>query len=108
MEVNRFSRDDDGAEQALGESLTFFTRERFKVMAPYWATGLGMVNDLLPMNALLPSWRSLAPFLLNLGPRGRELLTPHVPFSEGESLGLIGIEPALVLTLEPLLALEQG
>jgi hypothetical protein len=57
MDVNRFSRDDDFADQALGDSLTFFKRELFKVMAQQLAKGLGMVNDLLPMNALLPSLR---------------------------------------------------
>jgi hypothetical protein len=71
------------------------------------AKGLGMVNDLLPMNALLPSLRQLATFLLNLVQLGREFLTPHLQFTEGEYLGLIGIEQALVLTLDPLLALEQ-
>jgi hypothetical protein len=33
LDVNRFSRDDDCADQALGDSLTFFKRELFKVMA---------------------------------------------------------------------------
>jgi hypothetical protein len=33
MDVNRFSRDDDFADQALGDSLAFFKRELFKVMA---------------------------------------------------------------------------
>jgi hypothetical protein len=33
MDINRFSRDDDCADQALGDSLTFFKRELFKVMA---------------------------------------------------------------------------
>jgi hypothetical protein len=57
LDVNRFSRDDDFADQALGDSLTFFKRELFQVMAQQSAKGLGMVNDLLPMNALLPSLR---------------------------------------------------
>jgi hypothetical protein len=33
MDVNRFSRDDDFADQALGYGLTFCKRELFKVMA---------------------------------------------------------------------------
>jgi hypothetical protein len=57
MDVNRFSRDDDFADQALGDRLTFFKRELVKVLAQQLAKGLGMVNDLLPMNALLPSLR---------------------------------------------------
>ena len=57
MDVNRFSRDDDFADQALGNTLTFFKRELFKVMAQPSVKGLGMVNDLLPMHALLPRLR---------------------------------------------------
>jgi hypothetical protein len=38
---------------------------------------------------------------------GREFLTPRLQLTQVEHLGLIGIEQALVLTLDPLLALEQ-
>jgi hypothetical protein len=40
-------------------------------------------------------------------PLGSEFLTPHVPLAQVEHLGLIGIEQALILTRDPLLALEQ-
>jgi hypothetical protein len=33
LDVNRFSRDDDFANHALGDNLTFFKRELFKGMA---------------------------------------------------------------------------
>lgn len=107
MDINRCSRDDDFADQALGYGLTFFKRELFKVMAQELAKSLGMVNDLLPMNALLPSLRSLPTFLLNLLQLGREFLAPRLQLTEVENLGLISIEQALVLTLDPLLSLEQ-
>ena len=108
MDVNRFSRDDDFADEALGDSLTFFTRELFKVMVQSLAKGLGIVNHLLPMNALLPSLSLWPTFLLNLWPLGSEFLTLHVQLTQVEHLSLIGIEHTLVLTLDPLLALEQG
>ena len=54
MDVHRFSRHDDLADQTSGNSLTFFKRELGKVCAQQLAKGLGIVNDLLPMNALLP------------------------------------------------------
>jgi hypothetical protein len=91
----------------LSDGLTCFTRALFKVMAQSLATGLGMVHDLLPMTALLPSLRSLPTFLLNRLPLGREFLTPSVPRTQVEHLGLIGIEHMLVLTLDPLLSLAQ-
>jgi hypothetical protein len=59
------------------------------------------------MDTLLPRVRQLLTFLLNLVPRGSELLTPRLEFTQGDNLGLIGIEPALVLPLEPLLPLQQ-
>jgi hypothetical protein len=107
MDVNRFSRDDDFADQALGDRLTFCTRALFKVMAQYLATGLGLVNDLWPMKALWPSLRSLPTCLLTLLPRGSEFLTPPLPLTQVEPRGLRGVEHTLVLTLAPLLALEQ-
>ncbi len=54
LDVHRFSRHDDLADQALGDGLTFFKRELCKVLAQQLAKGLGIVNDLLPMDALLP------------------------------------------------------
>jgi DDE family transposase len=106
MDVNRFSRDDDFADPAVGDGLTFFQRERFKVMAQSLAKGLGMVNDLLPMTARVPSLSSLPTFRLNLLPLGRAFLTPRLPRTQVEHLGLRGLEHAWVLTLDPLLALE--
>lgn len=106
MAVNGFSRDDDCADQAWGDRLTCFTRALCKVMAQSWAKGLGMVNDLLPMPARLPSVSELPTCLRTLWPLGRAFLTPRVPRTQVEPLGLIGIAHAWVLTLDPLLALE--
>jgi hypothetical protein len=38
---------------------------------------------------------------------GSKFLTPRLQLPQVEHLGLIGIEQTLVLTLDPLLALEQ-
>ena len=54
MDVHRCSRHDDLADQALGNGLTFLKRELGKILAQQLAKGLGIVNDLLPMDALLP------------------------------------------------------
>ena len=59
------------------------------------------------MDTLLLCVRQLLTFLLDLLPRGRELLTPRLELTQGDHLGLIGIEPALVLALAPLLPLPQ-
>jgi len=107
MDVNFFSRDDDFADQALGDGLPFFKRELFKGIAQHLAKGLSMVNDLLPMDALMPSLSSLPTFLLHLLQLGREFLTPRLQLTQVENLALIGIEQALVVPLDPLPSLEQ-
>ena len=56
MDVHRFSRNDDFADHALGYGLTFFKRKLCQILAQQLAKGLGIVNDLLPRDALLPSW----------------------------------------------------
>jgi hypothetical protein len=56
LDVHRFSRHDDFADQALGYGLTFFKRELGKILAQPVAKGLGIVHNLLPMDALLPRW----------------------------------------------------
>jgi hypothetical protein len=53
-DVHCFSRHDDLADQALGDGLTFFKRALCQVCAQQSAKGLGIVNDVLPMDALLP------------------------------------------------------
>ena len=54
MDVHRFSRHDDLADQTLGNGLTFFKRELGKILAQQLAKGRGIVHDVLPMDALLP------------------------------------------------------
>jgi len=54
MDVHRFSRHDDVADQALGNNLPFFKRELGKVLAQQLAKGCGIVHDVLPMDALWP------------------------------------------------------
>jgi hypothetical protein len=55
MDVHVFSRDDDFFDQALSYGLALFKREPFEVIAQQLAKGLGVLDDLLPMNGLLPS-----------------------------------------------------
>jgi hypothetical protein len=107
MAVNGFSRDNDVAEQALGDGLRCFTRELVKVMAQPLATGLGRGKALVPMAARLPSVRSRPTFRLHLWPCGSEVLPPRVPRMPVKHRGLIGIEPALVWTRAPLRSLGQ-
>jgi hypothetical protein len=106
LDVNRVSRHADCADEALGDRLTFCTRKLFKVMAQPLVKSFGMVNDLVPMPALLPSWRELPTVLLELVPLGSQFLTPRLPLTQVRHLGLIGVEHTLVLTLTPRLALE--
>lgn len=54
MDVHRFSRHDDLADQALGNGLTFFQRELGQIPAQQLAKGRGIVHDLLPLGAVLP------------------------------------------------------
>ena len=57
------------------------------------------------MDTLLPRVCQLLAFLLDLLQRGSALLTPRLELTQGDHLGLLGIEQALVLPLEPLLPL---
>jgi hypothetical protein len=54
MDVHRFSRHHDLADQALGNGLTFFKRELGKMLAQQLAKGGAIIHDLLPMDTLLP------------------------------------------------------
>ena len=92
MDVHRFSRYDDLADQALGNGLTFFKRELCQVLAQQLAKGLGIVHDVLPMDALLPSLSSLLAFLGNLLQLRSEFLPPGLQLVEIDHLGLISIE----------------
>jgi hypothetical protein len=107
MDVHVFSRDNDPIDQALRDGLPFFTRELVQMIPQSLAKGCRIVDHLLPMDTLMPHVRQLLTLLLDLLPRGRELLTPRLELTQGGHLGLIGIEQALVLPLEPLLALQQ-
>jgi hypothetical protein len=55
VNVNLFSGDDDFLDQAVCNGLTLFKRKSFEIIAQQSAKGLGVVNDLLPMNGLLAS-----------------------------------------------------
>ena len=58
LHVYRFSHDHDFMQQALSDRLTFFQRELFQVLAEQVAQGLGRLQHLLPMDALMPLVRS--------------------------------------------------
>jgi hypothetical protein len=107
MDVHRLSCDDNFADQASGDGLPFYTRELFQIVPQQLAKGCRIVDHLLPVDALLPRLRSLPTFLLDLLPRGREFLPPRVECTQGNNLGLIGIQQALVLPFEPLPSLQQ-
>src|SRR5215470_8119676 len=49
LDVHRFSRYDDFADQALGDGLTFCKRELGQILAQQLAKGLSIVHNLLPM-----------------------------------------------------------
>src|SRR5262249_11576264 len=53
--INIFSRHNDLVDQALRHCLALFKQESFKIIAQQSAEGLRIVNDLPPMNGLLPS-----------------------------------------------------
>jgi hypothetical protein len=107
MDVNVFSCHDDFVDQALRDGLALFKCKPFQIIAQQLAKGFGMVNDLLPVDSLLPSVGSLPDVLRNLLQLGGEFLTPRLELTQVNDLGLIGIEHALVLTLDPLPPLEQ-
>jgi hypothetical protein len=71
------------------------------------AKGRSIIDHLLPLDALLSCVVQLATVLLDLLQRGSEFLSPHLELTQGDDLGLIGIEQALVLVLEPLPPLQQ-
>lgn len=58
------------------------------------------------MNSLLAHVRQLSNLHFDLLQFDRELLSPRLQFAEIDDLGLIGIEQSLVLTFDPLAALE--
>ena len=107
MHVHFFSRDDDFADQALCNSLPFFKRELRQMRPQHLAKGRGMLDHLLPLDALLSCVSHLPTFLLDLLQRSSQFLSPRLELTEGDNLSLIGIEQALVLPLEPLPPLQQ-
>jgi hypothetical protein len=107
MDGNRLSRDDDFPDQALRDGLPFFTREPVKILPQPLAKGCRMVDHLWPVDTLWLCVCSWLPFLLDLWLRGSELLTPGLELTQGDHLGLIGFEHAVVLPLEPLLPLPS-
>jgi hypothetical protein len=66
------------------------------------AKGRGIVDHLLPLDALLSCVCQLPTFLLHLLQRGSEFLLPRLKLTQRDHLGLIGIKQALVLPLDPL------
>jgi len=107
MDIDFFPRDDDFFNQALSDSLSLFKRKLFEILAQQLAKGLGVINDLLPVNGLLSGVGQLANLLLNLLPLGREFLTPRPELGQVDDLGLKGIQQALILALDPLAPLQQ-
>ena len=78
MHIHCFSRDDDFADQALGNGLSFCKRELRQIRPQQLAKGRGIVNHLLPLDALLSRVGQLPTFLFNLLQRGSQLLPPRL------------------------------
>jgi hypothetical protein len=57
MDVHLFSRDDNFADQASSDGLLFSKRELFQIVPQQLAKGGGIVDHLLPLDALLPRVR---------------------------------------------------
>ena len=107
MHIHCFSRDDDFADQALCNGLSFFKRELRQIRPQQLAKGRGIVDDLLPLDTLLARVGQLPTFLLDLLQRGSKFLPPRLELTECDNLGLIGIKQALILPLDPLPPLQQ-
>ena len=107
VDVYLFSRDHYFVNQTLGHRLGFFKREALQMPPQELPKGLGMVDHLLPMHRLLLRTAQLLLFLLDLLPLGRDFSPPTLQFLEVDHVGLIRIEQALALSLEPLLPLVK-
>jgi hypothetical protein len=92
MDVYRFSRHDDVADQTLGNGLTFFKRELGKILAQQLAKGRGIVHDVLPMDTLWPCVSEVLACLGNLVQLRSAFLPPCLSLRQIENLGLIGVE----------------
>src|SRR4029450_5474176 len=101
MHVHFFSRDDDCADQALRNGLPFCKRELRQIRPESLAKGRGIIDHLLPLDALLSCVGQLPTVLLDLLQRRCQFLPPHLELTERDNLGLIGLEQALVLPLDP-------
>ena len=107
MHIHCFSRDDGCADQALCNGLPFFKRELCQIRPQQLAKGRGILDHLLPLDALLSCVGQLPTFLLDLSQRGSKFLSPRLELTECDNLGLIGIQQALVLPLDALSPLQQ-
>jgi len=102
MHIHCFSRDNDFADQALGNGLSFFKRELRQMRPQPLAKGRGMINHLLPLDALLSCVGQQPIFLFNLLQRSRKFLPPRLALTACDHLGLISLQQALVLPRNPL------
>ena len=82
MHIHCFSRDDDFADQALRDGLPVFKRELRQIRPQQLAKGRGIVNHLLPLDALLSRVGQLPTFLLDLLQRSSKFLPPRVVFQK--------------------------
>ena len=78
MHVHFFSRDDDFADQALCNGLSFFKRELRQIRPQQLAKGRGILDHLLPLDALLSCVGQLPTFLLDLLQRSSQFLSPRL------------------------------
>jgi len=107
MYVHVCSCNDNFADQALCDGLPFFKRELRQVGPQQLTKGRGIIDHLLPLDALLARVCSLSQVLLDLLQRDLQFLSPCLQLRQSDNLGLIGIKQALVLPFNPLPLLQQ-
>jgi hypothetical protein len=105
--INGLARYDNCANQALDPCLAVCKREPAQIVAEQLPTGVGLLNDGLPLQRGLWSRGELLPFRLDLWHLGEQLAPPALPLLKADDLGLISIEQTLALPLQALVVLPQ-
>ena len=93
--------------KALSYGLRLFKRESFEIISQQSAKRLGVVNDLLPVDGLLPGVGQLPDLLFKPLQLGREFLSSRLQLGKTDDLGLIGVEQPLVLSFKLVPSREQ-
>jgi hypothetical protein len=76
----------------LDDSLALFKGEQSQIFSQELPKGLGVLDDLAPMDGLLLGPGNLLPLLLDLRHLGTEGPSPTLSFLQADDLGLIRVE----------------